>query len=483
MRLNCLIVDSDKNSKELLADLIQRNSSQLKLIGSSEKGREALGFFYKHQIDLIFLNVELDDMSGFEFIDEIDASEDIQTILYREKGDYALQAFEYGVTDYLKKPFSYARFNKAINRASEKVRDVNEFEDLENILLEKVLRYMYTREIDLLSPIPVRDAKLGFIYPMLTTNLDFDEEQKSLKILNAAEQEDLLTGEFLESLYLCNTCSNAYMHFRESCPFCSSTNLKTEDLIHHFPCAYVGPASDFEGDTTDREGMVCPKCSRYLKHIGVDYDKPSVMYNCMNCDHTFQDPLVKAKCYNCGSDTRVEHLSKSTLKEYRMTELGEDVATGKISVRLKGFDKLSEIMDLSYYRKILQQEIERMQTAEFNTTVARISLSNLPELFKETGENMQKELVRELFEVISENIPVSDLVVFKDMITALLLFTDKDVDESKVILEDITATTKQLIEDNFHGFELVTEEQLEAVTPEKTVDEVIGNLAENPQKV
>lgn len=482
MRLNCLIVDSDEDSKELLADLIQRNSSQLKLVGSSERGREALGFFYKHQIDLIFLNVELDDMSGFEFIDEIDASEDIQTILYSEKGDYALQAFEYGVTDYLKKPFSYARFNKAINRASEKVRDVSEFEDLENILLEKVLKYMYTREIDLLSPIPVRDAKLGFIYPMLTTNLDFDEEQKALKILNAAEQEDLLTGEFLESLYLCNTCSNAYMHFRESCPFCSSTNLKTEDLIHHFPCAYVGPASDFEGDT-DRGSMVCPKCNRYLKHIGVDYDKPSVMYNCMNCDHSFQDPLVKAKCYNCGSDTRVEHLSKSTLKEYRMTELGEDVATGKVSVRLKGFDQLSEIMDLSYFRKILQQEIERMQTAEFNTTVARISLTNLPELFKEVGENMQKELVRELFEVITENIPVSDLVVFKDMVTVLLLFTDKDVDKSATILDELIATMKVLIEDNFHGFELSTEKKLEAVTPSKSVDELIGNLAENPQKV
>lgn len=482
MRLNCIIVDSDKSSKELLADLIQRNSSQLKLIGSSEKGREALGFFYRYQIDLIFLNVELDDMSGFEFMDEIDASEDIQTILYSEKGDYALQAFEYGVTDYLKKPFSYARFNKAINRASEVSRSANEFEDLENILLEKVLKYMYSREIDLLSPIAIREAKLGFIYPMLSTNLDFDEEHKAIKILNAAEEEDLLTGEFLESLYLCNTCSNAYMHFRESCPFCSSTNLKTEDLIHHFPCAYVGPATDFDKNS-DHEGMECPKCSRYLKHIGVDYDKPSVMYNCMNCDHSFQDPLVKAKCYNCGSDTRVEHLTKHTLKAYRMTELGEDVATGKASVRLKEFDQLSEIMDLSYFRKILLQEIERMEGSEFNTTVAGITLSNLPDLFKETGENRQKELVKEIYEVISEIIPVSDLVVFKDMVTILLLFTDKDINDSETIVNEITGTVKELLHDNFHGFDLVTDTRLEAVSSSKSVDEIINNMTEKPQSV
>lgn len=482
MRLNCVIVDSDKNSKELLSNLIQRNSSQLKLVGSSESGREALGFFYRHQIDLIFLNVELDDMSGFEFIDEIDASEDIQTILYSEKGDYALQAFEYGVTDYLKKPFSYARFNKAINRASEVVRNVNEFEDLENILLEKVLRYMYTREIDLLSPIPVRDAKLGFIYPMLSTNLEFDEEQKALKILDAAEQEDLLTGEFIESLYLCNTCSNAYMHFRESCPFCSSTNLRTEDLIHHFPCAYVGPASDFESDN-ERDSMVCPKCSRYLKHIGVDYDKPSVMYNCMNCDHSFQDPLVKAKCYNCGSDTRVEHLTKSSLKAYRMTELGEDVAMGKITVRLKGFDELSEIMDMSYFRKILQQEIDRIEGSDLDTTIARIRFTNLPELFKETGESMQKDLVRELYEVITENIPVSDLAVFNDMITVLMLFTDRDTGKAESIVNEIIAIVKELVADNFHGFELAAETLVEPVKPGKSAEDIISDLAENPQKV
>ena len=482
MRLNCVIVDSDKNSKELLSNLIQRNSSQLKLIGSSESGREALGFFYRHQIDLIFLNVELDDMSGFEFMDEIDASEDIQTILYSEKGDYALQAFEYGVTDYLKKPFSYARFNKAINRASEVVRNVNEFEDLENILLEKVLRYMYTREIDLLSPIPVRDAKLGFIYPMLSTNLEFDEEQKALKILNAAEQEDLLTGEFVESLYLCNTCSNAYMHFRESCPFCSSTNLRTEDLIHHFSCAYVGPASDFESDN-ERGSMVCPKCSRYLKHIGVDYDKPSVMYNCMNCDHSFQDPLVKAKCYNCGSDTRVEHLTKSALKAYRMTELGEDVAMGKITVRLKGFDELSEIMDMSYFRKILQQEIDRIEGAELDTSIARLRFTNLPELFREVGESMQKDLVRELYEVITENIPASDLVVFNDMVTVLMLFTDKDTAKAESIVTEVTGIVKELVSDNFHGFDLETDPKIEAVQPRVSADDIISDMVENPQKV
>ncbi len=482
MRLNCVIVDSDKNSKELLSNLIQRNSSQLKLIGSSESGREALGFFYRHQIDLIFLNVELDDMSGFEFMDEIDASEDIQTILYSEKGDYALQAFEYGVTDYLKKPFSYARFNKAINRASEVLRNVNDFEDLENILLEKVLRYMYTREIDLLSPIPVRDAKLGFIYPMLSTNLEFDEEQKALKILNAAEQEDLLTGEFVESLYLCNTCSNAYMHFRESCPFCSSTNLRTEDLIHHFSCAYVGPASDFESEN-EQGSMVCPKCSRYLKHIGVDYDKPSVMYNCMNCDHSFQDPLVKAKCYNCGSDTRVEHLTKSALKAYRMTELGEDVAMGKVTVRLKGFDELSEIMDMSYFRKILQQEIDRIEGTELDTSIARLRFTNLPDLFREMGESMQKDLVRELYEVITENIPASDLVVFNDMVTVLMLFTDNDTAKAASIVDEITDIVKELVSDNFHGFDLETDPKIEAVQPRISADDIISDMIENPQKV
>lgn len=464
-KINCLIVEDDTAFQTVAFHMVQKADRRLNPVGMASNGAEAIEMYNRYDIDILFLDIHLPDMSGFELLEDIELKEDLQIILMTGDEDYAIQAFEYGITDYLLKPFSAIRFRKSVSRAIERLRNEGQASSTENVLLRKALQLAHSRNKDIV-PVPSRTSKLGYTYPLLTINLDYENEFTVLDILDSAEKEGLINGIFVDHIYSCNNCHNGLLHFRESCPKCQSSHLKIEDLVHHFPCAYVGPVSDFmKSESSDI--MECPKCKRILKHIGVDYDKPSVMYSCQQCDHEFQDPHIKAKCHDCGADTRVERLMKREIKKYKLTKLGRDAAIGKYNINLKGFDELSDIINDEYFIRLLKNEIGRKKVANFDSTVAALQFSNLTDLYQGIGEKGQKDLIIELFELLNHELHSSDAVIFKDRITTLFLFTEKEVEESQVLIAKYKERLADLIRDNFDGFEVIFEEALMLIEENK----------------
>lgn len=119
MTLNCIIIDDDELSIKMLTHLIGR-VEELILDQSFQDPIEAFHYLGTHEVDLVFLDVEMPGMSGFEMLSTL--REKPQVIFVSGKRDYALDAFEFDVTDYLLKPVQYSRFLKAIEKAQERVR-------------------------------------------------------------------------------------------------------------------------------------------------------------------------------------------------------------------------------------------------------------------------------------------------------------------------------------------------------------------------
>lgn len=106
--MNCIIIDDDKLSRKIIEEFVGRTES-LQLIHSYENAVDAINAFKTEQdIDLIFLDIEMPEMSGLDFLDTL--KNPPQIIIISSKDKYALNAFEYDVTDYLLKPISYSRF-------------------------------------------------------------------------------------------------------------------------------------------------------------------------------------------------------------------------------------------------------------------------------------------------------------------------------------------------------------------------------------
>lgn len=112
--MNCIIVDDDKLSRKVLSEHVKK-SSFLNLTGVFDNAIEARNLLAeKKDIDLIFLDIQMPDMDGFELIDSLENPPAIIMVTINE--EMAVKAYDLDVIDYLVKPVSYSRFCKAVDK-------------------------------------------------------------------------------------------------------------------------------------------------------------------------------------------------------------------------------------------------------------------------------------------------------------------------------------------------------------------------------
>ena len=116
MILKVVIVDDEPLSRSFLEKYAQKIGG-LEIAGSFEDAGSALTYLQKNEIDILFLDVEMPELSGFQLLDQLMYMPKV--ILTTSKTDYAFDAFQYGVVDYLKKPIPYNRFQESINKIKE----------------------------------------------------------------------------------------------------------------------------------------------------------------------------------------------------------------------------------------------------------------------------------------------------------------------------------------------------------------------------
>lgn len=113
--MNCIIVDDDILSRKVLEGFVKK-FTVLNLVGTFSDSVSARNeLINRNDIDLIFLDIEMPEMNGFEFINSLDTPPNIIFVTSGEQ--YAIKAFDLNVVDYLLKPVLYARFCKAVDKA------------------------------------------------------------------------------------------------------------------------------------------------------------------------------------------------------------------------------------------------------------------------------------------------------------------------------------------------------------------------------
>jgi DNA-binding LytR/AlgR family response regulator len=113
MSISCVIVEDLPVAAEYLRNCCEK-SGDIEFLGHFTNVNDAVTFLNEHRVDLIFLDVEMPGDDGFKLLDRIVYSPKV--ILTTSKTEYAYNAFEYHVTDFLKKPFTYQRFQEAIGK-------------------------------------------------------------------------------------------------------------------------------------------------------------------------------------------------------------------------------------------------------------------------------------------------------------------------------------------------------------------------------
>jgi len=114
--LNCIIIDDEAHNIALLTRHIQK-LDYLQLDFATTNPIEGLSYIHQHPPDLVFLDIQMDELSGIEVAAKV---KDKKTIVFTTADkDYTLNAFEIGVLDYLLKPISFDRFLNTVLKAVE----------------------------------------------------------------------------------------------------------------------------------------------------------------------------------------------------------------------------------------------------------------------------------------------------------------------------------------------------------------------------
>lgn len=177
MSISCLIIDDEQLARELLKEYIS-NTPELNIIGEADKGKEAVELIDKLKPDLIFLDVQMPGMTGFDVLDDIE--HDPFVIFTTAYDQYAIKAFEKNAVDYLLKPLDQERFKQAIDRAVSRMNleQNNMGELLRSIKTDNKTSYdshIFVQKSEKLLNLPVEEImflEASGDYTILTTKND-----------------------------------------------------------------------------------------------------------------------------------------------------------------------------------------------------------------------------------------------------------------------------------------------------------------------
>ena len=113
MTINCIVIDDTPLAIEKLERFIGE-VPLLNLLGSFTNGIEALSFMKTQLVDLVFLDIQMEVFTGLQFLESLEKHPKI--IIVSAYSEYAVKGFDYSVTDYLLKPYSFERFLKAVDK-------------------------------------------------------------------------------------------------------------------------------------------------------------------------------------------------------------------------------------------------------------------------------------------------------------------------------------------------------------------------------
>ena len=120
--IQALIVDDEPFAREYLRDLLKAYPD-IRVVGEASNGTEALELIARFRPDLLFLDIQMPEMDGFELLDRLDPKHPPHVIFVTAHDQYAVKAFEVHALDYLLKPFDRPRFQRSVDKAIAALRD------------------------------------------------------------------------------------------------------------------------------------------------------------------------------------------------------------------------------------------------------------------------------------------------------------------------------------------------------------------------
>lgn len=281
--------------------------------------------------------------------------------------------------------------------------------------------------IDRLVPVLDAESPSAYVYPEALEVLAVERGAEAA-ILRSLADKGILDTEPVATVPVCPFCLTYPMRVERYCDACGSTAVHRTTMIHHFRCGNVSVEETYQqGDS-----LVCPKCERALRHIGVDYERPSRVWLCDDCGKVMSQPELRYHSLTCGRKVPIDDVLDRQVVAYSLSGDGRTLATeGRVRAAIEGpddRDALTGLAGAGAFARQLDLEQQRAQRYQTLFSLVRVQLANGAELREKYGEAAVGEVIATLATIVHENLRSVDIVARSAtfLIEALLPETDED---------------------------------------------------------
>ena len=186
MKLKCIIVDDEPVARKILQEFVE-DVDFLELVGQAENPLRALPLLSEHDIDLIFLDINMPKMNGIDFLKSSRSKSDI--IITTAYAEYAVDAYGLDVLDYLVKPIAFERFLKACIKA----REIRELKKTSDAKSAKAVDYFFIKSNNQIEKIFYDD--LVYAEAMLNYVMLYTKSEKKMVYITIKSLEEQLPAD------------------------------------------------------------------------------------------------------------------------------------------------------------------------------------------------------------------------------------------------------------------------------------------------
>ena len=314
-------------------------------------------------------------------------------------------------------------------------------QEFDEAAMLKFLKEILDTRIEVIEPSLDPQMPTGHFYPAVAKILGRTSMDR--ECLEKLAGLGLLGREVDNRVRLCPECDDSRLNYRETCPKCNSLNILQQEMVTHFPCSYSAPLQHFR-----RGGnLVCPKCDQTLRHIGVDYEKPSRLFTCLSCEFVFRDPAVEVQCLRCNCISTPTQTIELTVYRFIVTPLAEQaLLEGRISgVNLETLLRNTQtgLYSKSYFEHEIRRELVRTERYQSPFSMLLVRIDNFEEIAS-MHPSEATQFAESIFTAVSGGLRTLDTTCVWDIDTLGVLLSATDKAHSKEVVRRIQDDVRKL---------------------------------------
>jgi diguanylate cyclase (GGDEF)-like protein len=285
----------------------------------------------------------------------------------------------------------------------------------------KILTHMAgSRSAAKADPVASSRTRVGYYYPEISELIGCQPGEEYC-ILETLAEMDCVARELVDQVDLCPFCLHDNLRLRKLCTHCRSSLIVKKEVLHHFHCGWVG----VEEEAARGTDLVCPKCERQLRHLGVDYERTSQSYFCTACRKIFTEPIEEFLSPHCGRQIGKESTMIHPVFAYSITSTGLEVARrgtfDDVPISRGIIDRELNIYRSEYMDRRMAELVNRYLRYKAGFSMALISVDGFDQYLALHGHLVAGELMKVLASVLKGETRSVDLPGIQSPSTFLLL--------------------------------------------------------------